>query len=134
MKVLVVDDDQKMVMLIGLLLKVNGHEAIEAFGGREGIDAARKEIPDIVLLDIMMPDMDGFDVLRELRSDRLTENIPVVFVTARNDAESRKKALSLGSQGYLAKPYGRNELIETINSVVYASQNRQTPVSHSVCL
>ena len=124
MKILVVDDDPSMVMLISLLLKVNGHETIKAFGGQEGIDAARKEIPDIILLDVMMPVMDGFDVLRELRLNRITENIPVIFVTARNDAEFKKKAMSLGAQGYVTKPYSRDELIETINSVVYASQNR----------
>jgi CheY-like chemotaxis protein len=117
MRVLVVDDDPDMVMVLGLLMKANGITALTATGGVEGLEKARADKPDVILLDIMMPDMDGYEVIKELRSDESTKGIPVIFVTARTDAEHRERAESLGADGYVTKPYERNSLMEVIRRV-----------------
>ena len=117
MRVLIIDDDPDMVMVLGLLMKVNGITALTATAGVEGLEEARADKPDVILLDIMMPNMDGYEVIKELRSDESTKGIPVIFVTARMDAESRERAESLGADGYLTKPYERNSLMEVIRRV-----------------
>lgn len=119
MDILVIDDDPDVVSLLSLLLKTNGHRPTGAYGGEEGLKIVKEIMPDLILLDIMMPGIDGFNVLRQLRFDKTTENIPVIFVSAINDEESKRKAESLGSQGYITKPYERNQLMETINKVIH---------------
>jgi len=117
MRVLIVDDDPEMVLVLGMLMKVNGITALKAFGGVEGLEKARADKPDVILLDIMMPDMDGYEVIKELRSDKNTKGIPVIFVTARTDAEYEERAEALGADGYITKPYERDSLMETIRRV-----------------
>ena len=117
MRVLIVDDDPDMVMVLGMLMKVNGITALKAFGGVEGLEKARADKPDVILLDIMMPDMDGYEVIKELRSDKTTKGIPVVFLTARTDEEYKERAETLGADGYITKPYDRDSLMETIRRV-----------------
>lgn len=113
--ILMIDDDPDMLEIFSLLLKVNGHRPITALGGKEGLDIARKELPDVILLDLMMPDIDGFGVLRQLKLDTSTQEIPVIFVTAVNGHEFIDKAMSLGAEGYITKPYARNQLMSLIN-------------------
>ena len=117
MRVLIVDDDPDMLSVLGLLMKVNGITATTAIGGIEGLKKARADKPDVILLDIMMPDMDGYEVIKELRSDEYTKGIPVIFVTARSEAEYRERAEALGADGYVTKPYQRNALMEVIRGV-----------------
>ena len=117
MNILMIDDDPDMLEIFRLLLKVNGHRPITALGGKEGLDIARKELPDVILLDLMMPDIDGFGVLRQLKLDTSTQEIPVIFVTAVNGHEFIDKAMSLGAEGYITKPYARNQLMSLINEV-----------------
>ena len=117
MNILMIDDDPDMLEILGLLLKVNGHRPITALGGKEGLDIARKEPPDVILLDIMMPDIDGFEVLRRLKLDMSTEKIPVILVTAVSGQALIDKAMSLGAEGYVTKPYTRNQLMSLINEV-----------------
>lgn len=113
--ILMIDDNPDMLEILRLLLKVNGHRPIMALGGKEGLDIARKELPDVILLDLMMPDIDGFGVLRQLKLDTSTQEIPVIFVTAVNGHEFIDKAMSLGAEGYITKPYARNQLMSLIN-------------------
>ena len=94
--------------------------------GVEGLEEARADKPDVILLDIMMPNMDGYEVIKELRSDESTKGIPVIFVTARMDAESRERAEALGADGYVTKPYERNSLIEMIRRVAWFRAARGT--------
>ena len=124
MRVLIVDDDPDMVMVLGMLMKVNGITALKAFGGVEGLEKARADKPDVILLDIMMPDMDGYEVMKELRSDKTTKGIPVVFLTARTDEEYKERAETLGADGYITKPYDRDSLMETIRRV---AESRTAP-------
>jgi len=113
--ILMIDDNPDMLEILRLLLKVNGHRPIMALGGKEGLDIARKELPDVILLDIMMPDIDGFEVLRRLKLDMSTEKIPVILVTAVSGQALIDKAMSLGAEGYVTKPYTRNQLMSLIN-------------------
>jgi len=115
--ILMIDDNPDMLEILRLLLKVNGHRPIMALGGKEGLDIARKEPPDVILLDIMMPDIDGFEVLRRLKLDMSTEKIPVILVTAVSGQALIDKAMSLGAEGYVTKPYTRNQLMSLINEV-----------------
>lgn len=114
MKVLIIDDDPEMVDVIALLLKTNKIKPLKAFSGREGLDLAVNRQPDVLLLDIMMPEMDGFQVFEELLKDDRTAGIPVIFVTAKSGDEPRAKAMSMGASAYVTKPYSRNELMEKV--------------------
>lgn len=116
-KVLVVDDDPSMIKVLRLLLKTKGFDIIEAESGMKAIAAARRQLPDIVLLDIMMPDVDGFEVCRKLKLDPLTEDIPVIFVTARTAREHVERGISLGAQGYIKKPFLPADLVAKIDEL-----------------
>ncbi|MBI2934345.1 MAG: response regulator [Chloroflexi bacterium] len=112
-RVLVVDDEQRILKFIGLMLKVSGYEVIIATNGMEGLQMAQTQKPDIILLDIIMPVMDGFEMLRRLRSFC---NIPVIVFSARG--QTSEKALSLGANDYIAKPFKPEELTERIANIL----------------
>jgi len=114
----VIDDDRDMVKVIRVMLKVKGIQTVEAFSGLSGYAMVKREQPDIVLLDIMMPDIDGFEVLRKLRLDKETERIPIIFVSARAGREHVERGLSLGAQGYITKPFKPDDLIAKIVDVL----------------
>lgn len=116
-RVAVVDDDPEMVKAIRVMLNLAGIETLEAFSGVTGYLLVRRELPDVVLLDIMMPDLDGFEVCRKLKLNPDTKDIPIVFVTARTGQEHIDRGLSLGAQGYITKPFGLEELIGKIAEV-----------------
>lgn len=124
MEILIIDDDPDMVTIISLLLTTNGHRPIGASGGKEGLKIARERLPDLILLDVMMPGIDGFEVLRELRLDSSTKEIPVVFVTGMCSAENEERAKKLGAQCYITKPYQPDKFMDTVRraSLVGANQ------------
>ncbi|WP_420406343.1 diguanylate cyclase [Nisaea sp.] len=102
--ILVVDDAPENVMLLGLILKDQG-TVTTATSGREAIDIALENQPDLILLDIQMPDLDGYDVIRVLKEDERTKNVPVIFVTGLSDESDEEKGLELGAIDYITKPY-----------------------------
>lgn len=118
LRVVIIDDDLDMVKVIRVMLKVAGMESLEAYSGLRGYALVKRELPDVVLLDIMMPDIDGFEVMRKLKLDEDTRHIPVVFVSARTGSAHVEKGLSLGAQGYIKKPFKPDELIGTIEAVL----------------
>jgi DNA-binding response OmpR family regulator len=103
--VLVVDDERSIRLLCRVNLVASGMDVLEATNGREGLELARKERPDLVLLDVMMPDVDGWTVARELAADEQTRDIPIVFLTARADPADRRLGQQLGGVGYVVKPF-----------------------------
>ncbi|MBO6562118.1 MAG: diguanylate cyclase [Nisaea sp.] len=103
-KILVVDDAPENVMLLGLILKDQG-TVTTATSGRQAIDIALENQPDLILLDIQMPDLDGYDVIRVLKEDDRTKNVPVIFVTGLSDESDEEKGLELGAIDYITKPY-----------------------------
>jgi DNA-binding response OmpR family regulator len=115
--VLVVDDEHSIRLLCRVNLNASGMEVLEADDGHAGLELARRERPDLILLDVMMPGLDGWSVARELAADRRTKDIPVVFVTARADPADRRLGEQLGGVGYVVKPFdpvGIGELVEDV--------------------
>jgi CheY-like chemotaxis protein len=126
--VLVVDDEQSIRMLCRVNLGASGMTVLEAGSGEEGLELARREQPDIILLDVMMPGLDGWDVARELAEDKQTREIPVVFLTARADPGDRRHGQQLGGLGYIVKPFdpvGIGEVIENVLTRVELGEQEQ---------
>lgn len=108
--VLVVDDVPQNVQIAQTILKRDGYRIETAGGGAEALDAAREKPVDLILLDIMMPEMDGFSVAEELQADESTADIPIIFLTARNDTESITRGFKIGAVDYITKPFRGEEL------------------------
>lgn len=109
-KVLVVDDNKDNIDLVADILLMDGHEVVSAHDGLEGIERAQAETPDLILLDVNMPLMDGFETCAQLKRDPQTKHIPVIMLTAQADVESRVKGLEAGADDYLTKPFSPREL------------------------
>ncbi len=109
-EILVVDDDPQNRQVITIMLKAEGYKVTEAANGHAAMAEVARHAPDLILLDIMMPDMDGFEVASRIKQDPATQSIPIIMVTALEDAESRLKALNLGAEEFLTKPVNRAEL------------------------
>jgi len=118
-KILCIEDEHEMIDLIRLILSRRGFEVLGANGGREGLDVIRKEHPDLILLDLMMPDMDGWEVYQRMKAEETTRNIPVIIVTAK--AQSIDKVLGLHIakvDDYIAKPFSPQELLASVDNVL----------------
>jgi DNA-binding response OmpR family regulator len=118
-KVLVIDDEPNLVKLVASRLKSGGHEVLSAENGKIGFDLAKKEKPDIILLDIQMPVMDGWETLEALKKENTTKDIPVVMVTARGDTSDLVKSMAEGKAAdYVMKPYVAVEFLKKINRLL----------------
>jgi len=115
-KVLVIEDEPSIRNNIMLMLKVERYAAVGAENGRIGVELARNDPPDLILCDVMMPEMDGFAVLEALRAEPRFAEIPFIFLTALDDRSSMRRGMNLGADDYLPKPFTRNELLEAVNS------------------
>jgi two-component system KDP operon response regulator KdpE len=114
-RILVVDDEVRMINFIRMNLELEGHQVIEAHSGLEALESIRTNLPDLVLLDVMMPDMDGFETLKMLRE---FSNIPVVMLTAKGEENDKVYGLELGADDYVTKPFGPRELSSRIKAVL----------------
>jgi len=118
-RVVCIEDEPEMIDLVRLILGRKGFEVIGANGGVEGLEAVRREKPDLVLLDLMMPDMDGWEVYQQIKADEELRHIPVVVVTAK--AQSIDKVLGLHIakvDDYITKPFGPQELLESVAKIL----------------
>jgi len=115
-KVLVIEDEPSIRNNIMLMLKAERYAAVGAENGRVGLELARSDAPDLILCDVMMPEMDGFAVLEALRAEPRFAEIPFIFLTALDDRSSMRRGMNLGADDYLPKPFTRNELLEAVNS------------------
>ena len=113
-KILVVDDNQKALLLMEAVLKPYGYDVVLVNDGRHAIRTARKEKPDLILLDIMMPDMDGYTILNKIKKEETMKNIPVVMVTALELDGNKLFARECGASAYITKPINSRQLIETV--------------------
>jgi DNA-binding response OmpR family regulator len=113
---LIVEDHPDQAQMVAGLLRFRNFEPIVAGTGEAGLKLAREHRPDVVILDLMLPDISGFDVCRQLRSDRATMLTPVVMLTALGDATNRVQGFRVGANAYVTKPYGMQELIDAINA------------------
>ena len=115
-KVLVVDDSPADLASIKGIVADAGFDVVTASNGPEGIDKAKSEKPDLIFLDIIMPDMDGFEACRQLTADDDTKDIPIVFVTSKNEKADRMWAQMQGGKAYVAKPFTADQIIEQIKA------------------
>ena len=119
-RILIIDDDENICKIVKLYLEKDGFEAVCAFDGKSGIENFMIQPPELVLLDIMMPDMDGMQVIKELRKD---SNVPVIMLTAKGETFDKVLALELGADDYIVKPFDPKELIARIKAVIRRSEN-----------
>ena len=121
--ILIIDDSSTNNLLFQSILEENGFDVIVSTSGKSGLSALQKNKTDLVLLDVMMPGLDGFDVLKKIKEDDNNQSIPVLMLTAKKDSESMKKALDLGAADYLIKPVGIKEIVEKIRKVLNISNS-----------
>lgn len=117
-RVLVVDDERSIRLLCRVNLAASGMEVLEASNGHEALELARKERPDLVLLDVMMPELDGWSVARELAADEETREIPIIFLTARAERADRRLGEQLGGVGYVVKPFDPVSIGDFVENVL----------------
>ena len=118
-KIVYVEDELEMIDLVKLILSRKGYEVIGAAGGREGLDIIRDIVPDLVLLDLMMPDIEGWDVYQQIRADEATKHIPVIVVTAK--AQNIDKVLGLHIakvNDYISKPFSPQDLVASVEKIL----------------
>ncbi len=118
-RILIVDDDREMVELIQLFLANAGYETLTATSGEAALETAFREKPDLILLDIMMPRIDGWEVFRSIRNDPDTKSIPIAFITARTQNIDKMIGLSvMKADGYITKPFGKKDLLEKVARIL----------------
>ena len=120
-KILVVDDEPEVVEFLRERLKANNFQAISAADGEEGLRMAVQEPPDLIVLDLVMPKKDGFDMLRKLKVNESTKNIPVIVLTAKSETEVIFKTQEHGASDYIIKPYDFSTLLKYINRHIGSS-------------
>lgn len=113
--ILVVDDDKKIVQLVSLYLRKEGYRVLPAFDGQEALEIARSQQPDLIVLDLFLPELDGADVCRLLRAD---SRVPIIMLTARATDEDKLLGLNLGADDYLTKPFNPRELVARVRAVL----------------
>jgi DNA-binding response OmpR family regulator len=114
-----IEDEVEMIDLVRLILGRKGFEVIGANGGKEGLETVRKEAPDLVLLDLMMPDLDGWEVFQQMKADEATRNIPVIVVTAKAQTIDRVLGLHIAKvDDYISKPFSPQELISSVEKIL----------------
>ena len=124
-RILVIEDEPEMRRNITTLLRFKEYEPIAAENGRVGVELARREKPDLILCDVMMPELDGFGVLRALQADDALASIPFIFLTAKGEKDDLRSGMNLGADDYLTKPVANNELVQAIEARLNRSA-RQT--------
>lgn len=115
-KILVIEDEPEMRRNLATILKLEKFEVVQAENGRVGVDAARKELPDMILCDVMMPEMDGHAVLQALRDDPKTVTTPFIFLTAKGEKQDLRSGMNLGADDYLTKPVAKADLLNAITA------------------
>ena len=114
-RILVVDDEERMVRFIRLNLEHDGYQVSEAFNGKQAIQKMREALPDLILLDVMMPDLDGFEVLEMIRE---ISNVPIIMLTAKGEEDDRVRGLEKGADDYVTKPFSPRELVSRVKAVL----------------
>jgi DNA-binding response OmpR family regulator len=125
-RILCIEDEQEMIDLIRIILSRRGFDVKGAAGGMEGLKMVRTELPDLVLLDLMMPDMDGWEVYQQMKADEKTRDIPVIVVTAKAQNIDRVLGIHIAKvDDYITKPFSPQDLFNSVEKVL----SRQAPVS-----
>ena len=122
-KILVVDDEERMARFIRLNLEHDGFQVIECYKGMQAVGLLRDKMPDVVILDVMLPDIDGFEVLQLIRE---VSTVPVIMLTAKGEEEDRVKGLELGADDYVTKPFSPRELVSRVRAVLRRADQSST--------
>ena len=117
-RILVADDEEDVKIVVQLLLEAKGYEIVTAYDGLDAVEQAKTMLPDLILLDIMMPLIDGFEVCQRLKADAQTESIPIVMLSASAQTESKQRAMEAGAIDYIVKPFEPADLERTIASIL----------------
>lgn len=115
-KILVIEDETETRNNLVLMLEVEGFKPFSAPNGRKGVEIAKRELPDVILCDVSMPELDGYGVLEALRSDEKTVSIPFIFLTAKGDKKDLRTGMNLGADDYLTKPASAEDVLSAINA------------------
>jgi two-component system response regulator VicR len=122
-KIMVIDDEPDLVEVVKLILESDGYQVVTANGGQEALEKMGKEMPDLVLLDIIMPRMDGWEVFSRIKSDQKTKDIPVIMLTAKDQRIDKLIGLHVVRvDDYITKPFGRSELLASIKRILQEKQ------------
>ncbi|SEF68964.1 two-component system, OmpR family, alkaline phosphatase synthesis response regulator PhoP [Caloramator fervidus] len=117
-KILIIDDELHIIELLKYNLEANGYKAFYALNGKEGLRLASEKKPDLILLDVMLPEMDGFDVCKEIKKNEDTSNIPIIMLTAKSEEFDKILGLELGADDYITKPFSIRELLARVKAVL----------------
>lgn len=123
-RVLVVDDDREILEMTALLLRGAGYDVLTAGSGEAGLYCVHQDLPDLVLLDLNMPGLDGWEVLRVLREDEVTTGVPVVLFSVNFEVREKLRALQLGARDYVTKPFDTNLLLERVAALLAEGVSR----------
>lgn len=124
-KVLIIDDEEHIVELIRYNLEASGYVTVEAYNGIEGLKLAKQEMPDLVLLDLMLPGIDGLEVCKRLRSDDKLKNIPIIMLTAKSEEIDKILGLELGADDYITKPFSVRELNARVKALLRRTNTQE---------
>jgi DNA-binding NarL/FixJ family response regulator len=127
-RLLLIDDDPNLILLVKDYLEFRGYEVITAENGREALEVLENDIPDMIICDVMMPEMDGYTFVNQVRQDERTSWIPVLFLSAKGQSQDRVKGLNIGADVYMVKPFEPEELVAQVEaSLKQAYRQRQQP-------
>jgi two-component system alkaline phosphatase synthesis response regulator PhoP len=121
-RILVVDDEIYIVHILDFSLGMEGYEVVTALDGEQAVEKARSEKPDLIVLDIMMPKLDGYETCKILKGDDATKNIPVILLSAKGRNVDQKIGFEVGADDYITKPFSPRKLVERINSILGQDQ------------
>ncbi|MCG7871306.1 MAG: response regulator [Candidatus Thiodiazotropha lotti] len=117
-KILIVDDEPNIVFSVEFLMKRSGYEVVSAADGEQAMQLLADEVPDLMILDVMMPRKNGFEVCAEVRNDQRLSDLPILMLSAKGRDAEIKKGLSLGADAYITKPFSTHELVEKVNQLL----------------
>ncbi len=126
-RIIYIEDDPEMIDLVALILNRQGFQVKGALGGSEGLDLVRNELPDLVLLDLMMPDIDGWEVYQQIKANPSTARTPVIIITAKAQEIDRVLGLQIAKvDDYISKPFKPKELVDSIHRILHTGKNIET--------
>lgn len=126
-KILIADDIKQNVKLLRVILTASEYDVVEAYDGEEALAKARDEHPDLILLDVMMPKVTGYEVCQKLRADEITKHIPVIMITALHEMDDRIKGIEAGADDFISKPFNKAELLARIKSLLRMRPGKEKP-------
>ena len=131
-KILIVDDEKQLVSLVSLHMKMSGYEVLSAKDGEEALAIAKEEVPDLIILDLMLPKIDGWEVCKRLRAESKIGDIPVIMLTARSEAGDKLRGFECGADDYVTKPFSPRELVARVKRVLArAEKGPSVPTRYS---